>query len=384
MITQKPYGLSPAVSISIYGQKVDYRSINFLDIDLAPNKHDSVILTMTGLPSSAVTDYYYAPVEVHVSVGNGAQHYAFYGYVEEVKPYSFSGFGTVNNKVIQEARVVCLGASYNMRGSSTRRWDGYSLTEIATELAAKYKFSVDVPDVPVFSDSVLQTTESDWQFLTRYANYLGYDVTVHGTHIHVFDPHDAYTRGISYSKLSSVRDFSVTGGEFPGQILEFDGSFSTRNADGAYTETYLTVAQDDGTSYTVTTSDVYGSNGNARFPNRVSDVVDNYGEAERRIVAIKQEKYDYYADVRVLGLADCVPGGVVEMGDFGGDFEGLWCVKQVHHGIHRDAFYTELKLARNKKQVLVAKNTSRFQTAPTPYYNGNDWVSSKRRVNVYT
>lgn len=384
MIRKSPTGLSPEIEISIAGAFVDYDSINRVEIRLEENQHDMAVIDLYGIPPRSITDFYNKPVQLTMSTGaNFSQE--FYGYVEDVRPTSFTGHGLMNDSPFQEARLVCMGTSYNMRGSRSKVWGGYRLSDIAKEIGSKYRFSVDAPADTAIHDSLLQTNESDWQFLVRYAKFLGYSITVHGTHLHIFDPFKALSRQVSYHVLDSIINSKNNLKERPGQIIDFSGSFSKRNIDGEYKESTIPVVNNDFSMYDVssTTLDT-AHNGIARFPNRVSEYVDNFEEAARRIGATSKEKYDYYADVTVLGVAGCKPGGVVSIDKYGGDFDGYWYVQAVNHVAHSDAFYSELKLAKNINAELSFTNTAPFQEPSKPYYDKDVWVSTRAVANEYS
>ena len=386
MIQKSPYGLSPDLEITIANVAVDYSSINKVDLHLAENQHDLLVFDIAGIPPRAITDYYNKPVYAKIHTG-GNFYQEFHGYVEDVRPASRTEFGLMNNSPFQEAKIVCLGVSYIMRGATSKVWANYRLSDIARELCQKYGFSLDVAADPSIHESLLQTNESDWQFLSRYAQLLGYSVNVHGTHMHIYDPHKALSRRTSYHVLSTMRkktNNSIT--PAPGQILEFDGSFSKRHIDGEYKESIVTVVNPDNGMFDVNSRTVAPTNnGVPRFPNRVAEYVDNFEEAARRISAVSKEKYDYYATARVLGVAGCVPGGIVSVDNYNADFDGFWYVRSVKHTVHTSAFHTELELAKNFNSELDFTNTESFRTPPkTVYSNKSGWLAESKAVNEYS
>lgn len=382
MITSRPYGVSPKVSITIDGVQVDYRSINVIDIHMDESSHDTAIFEMSGIPPRAITDYYNAPVSIALTYGLHYSH-TFIGRVAEVKPESMTSAGLVNGSPFQKAQIVCMGASYEMRGDTSKIWRNYSMTDVAENLAHKYGFSLDVPSTDVVYDNNSQTNESDWKFLVRLVKSMGYEVNVHGTHMHVYDPYSAASRATSYHVLTTLRKSRQETSPVPGQIFDFKGSFSERNSDGQYSQTSVSVIDDSGKVYDVNTKDVNQSTYNGRYSNRVSGTFNSFAEARRAIDADRRSVYDYVADVRVNGLAGCVPGGVVRIDNYNSDFDGLWYVKGVHHRVHSDAFYTELKVARNIRSNLEVYNYKPFDTPPESRYSGIRWESTKQVTNVY-
>ena len=384
MIVKKPYGVSSDIEVTIGGVEFSYTSINSVELVLEENMHDMLTLVVSGIPPRAITDYYGKAVSFKMTSGRASSH-EFLGYVEDVRPFSFSGFGLINNSPFQEARIVCMGTSYNMRGSRSRVWSGYRLSDIARDMCNSYKFSLDVPRDDLIVEALAQTNESDWQFLTRHCRSIGYSVTVHGTHMHIFDPFNALSRQNSVHVLETLRSTKGDPTPRPGQILQFEGSFSRRHADGHYKETVVSVLREDNFLGELSSSTVdLRTNGVARYPNRVESYADTYLEAQRIISAVSKEDYDFYADVQVLGIANCVPGGVVEVGDFNSDFDGFWYVQKVSHTLDSDKFTTNLKVAKNVNTELVFNNTKKFQSPPSATYKNGSWVTTEKRVNEYS
>lgn len=384
MILKKLYGVSPDLDISIGDVPVNYESLGYLELHLSENQHDMLVLRMVGLPSQAITDY--LDKGVYLSMGTGASYkQVFCGYVTDVRPKSVTGQGFINDSPFQEADVVCLGASYMMRGKKSKNWTGYRLSEVVEEMSSHYGFSADVPNYEPANGTLTQTNESDWQFLVRYSNLLGLSINAHGTHVHVYDPYKSVGRQSSYHRLTTVAanrgDISPT----PGQVLSFDGSFARRHADGQYIDTVVAVLSDTLQTYDVTTKEVTRpDNGVPYYENRISDFASSYEHALRIMESSNKQDYDYVATVEVLGVAGCVPGGVVSIDNYNGEFDGFWYVRSVKHKLHSDAFVSELEIVRNTNSQLDFYNLESFQTPPTPRYNLGMWKPSKRYVNVYS
>lgn len=384
MIAKKPYGVSPTTKIVVGNTSFDPTAVGRIELLLEESNHDLLVMDLAGIPPRSITEMYDKPVDVEFNTGGNFSH-RFVGYVEEVRPESFTGFGLLNNSPFQTVRVVCMGASYRMRGSRSDSWSNYRLSGIAKELSARYGFSLDVPSDRALHESLLQTNESDWQFLTRYAKFLGYSVNVHGTHMHVYDPYNAKSRQTSFHVLTTYRKTRGDVTPSPGQIIEFNGNFSRRHIDGEYKEHKVTVVNEDGSTYDVSSTTVDAQhNGVARYPNRLTEYVDNYEEAARRISSVSKEKYDYYATATVLGLAGCVPGGIVKVDNYNGEFDTFWYVQSVKHTIHSDSFHTELQLALNTRSELSFTNTARFTVPPDPVYSKGAWIARERTVNEYS
>lgn len=386
MILKKAHGLSPDLSIAIDGVEVDRRSIYGLELLYEESKHDFALIKMAGLPPDAATEYQNAGVRIVLSTG-ALYTTTFCGYVTEVHTNSQSAKGLMNNSPLQEATLVCLGASYNMRGSRSKVWNYHSLSDVARSLAARYAFSLETPLYTYSYASISQTDESDWQFLCRYAKQLGYEVNVHGTDMHVYDPYAALSRGVSYNYLNTLLSTRGNPTSRPGQILEFSGDFGERFPDGKYKNTVVTVTTDDNRLYDVTSRDIGAvTNGGPRYSDRIPDHADSYAEAVNAIDQHRKRsaKYDLAASARVTGVANCKPGGVVEVSGFNGEFDGFWYVSSVRHHVHTDAYYSDLSLLRNKDSQLLESGVQGVGTASTPIYTNGAWAAKRRRVKEYT
>lgn len=382
MIRKEAYGLSPSFNLIINNVPVDYQALNKIEIHLAENQHDLTNLEIVGLPPRAVTEYLNQAVQLHIDTGANYQ-FDFVGYVTDVRPEAKTYQSLINDSPFQNAVVMCMGASYIMRGAKSRVWTGYGLLDVAKELASTYRFSLDVPQELGTRGTLVQAQESDWQFLVRCCTVMGYAVTVHGTHLHIFDPHNASDRATSFNKLITVRLGRGNPRTVPGLISEFRGSFSEHHADGLYKNTVVRVRQGT-TEFDVTTQDIKGIDGTPRFENRINDYAANYDEAVRLIDAASKDAYDYTATAVVAGMAGCVPGGVVQLDNYNAHFDGLWYVREVQHSLSSGAFVTTLSLARNiSSQLEQFSHTEKYTFPPTPRFVGTRWEATKRSQNVY-
>lgn len=385
MIYKNPVGISPSYEIAIDGVSVDYLAISVLELHLEVNLHDMLVITMSGIPTRAISDYRDRPVFCNIDLGAGYSQ-SFHGYITEIRPKAAVTLGVMNYSPFQTVDIVCLGTSYEMRGSKSRLWSGYTLSNIVSELSAEHKFSFDAPKDPFTFSPIIQDRESDWQFIVRYANSLGYDVTLNGTHLHVFDPYKAASRQISYNKLLTEKTLSQAR-PHPGHIHDMTISAAERNPDGVYLDAVVTVHQEDDTVFDLSLREVKGLRKRSRFSSRINDVVDTYEQAERALLADSKKKYDLTAEMTVMGIPGCKPGGVVDVDKYGGEAsDGLWYVSAVSHRLHSSAFVSKITAHKNHRSPLVdaRQRASIAQAPPAPSLQGDRWLASKRVTNVYT
>lgn len=374
-------GVSATLDITIDNRSVNYSSITQIDFEVDEDMHDMCTIEIKGIPARAVSEYHQAPTRVTMS--NGAKYvHDFTGTIEKILPVSNTIEGTVNGSPFQSAKLVCFGASYAMRAKKSRLWEGYSVHEMATEMAKEYGFSVSAIQVRPSYPRYLQTAESDWAALVNFCHMHGLRVNLHGTHLHVYDPQLAAVRARSYHVLTtlSTSSFKV----IPGKITNFKGSLGRSASDGVYENTVVSVFEDHDVQYDVSTAEIRGTTESPRFEERLGHIVDSYAEAKAIINSRLTESYDYHATVDCLGLPGCYPGGVVTVDEYRSDVDGEWYVKGVSHSIHSSAFTTTLKLAKNVEVPLSDRPVAPYRTPPPSILYKGEWAAAKEAIDVYS
>lgn len=384
MIVPSTHGVSPKFEITVNGVEFNYVSLHSIVISLEENIHDVAKLRVAGIPARAITDYLNAAVEIKLYLNaNLFQH--FVGTIIEVDPSSSTSEGLVNKSPFQDATIVCLGASYDMRGPRERMWSNSTLADVVNELSRRYRFSADVPRTPVIYPQLMQSNESDWQFLVRYARMLGLSVNCHGTHIHVYDPYKAVGRNTSLHKLTTLRGDKSDITQYPGQIFEFKGSFLDLRKGGTINKPVIAVAQPDGNLYDVSWREINREEDRSEDRDLRSHwFAESYDEAKVVLSAAKKKWYDYTATATVVCTPGVVPGGVVDLLEYNSNFDGLWYVNSVEHTLITNTFSTDLRLKRNRDSQLKYSPVQSFQDPPPPEFHKDRWQSRRSVVNVYT
>jgi phage protein D len=384
MIAPPTQGVSPKFEITVNGVEFNYMSLHSINISLEENVHDVAKIRVAGIPTRAITEYLNAAVEIKVWLNaNFFQH--FVGTIIEVDPTSLTSEGLVNSSPFQDATITCLGASYDMRGPRERMWQNSTIADVVTELSRRYRFSADVPRTKSVYPQLMQSNESDWQFLVRYANMLGLRVNCHGTHIHVYDPYKAVGRNTSLHRLSTLRgdQFDLT--QYPGQIFEFNGSFLDRRKGGTINKPVISVAQPDGQRYDVSWREINREADRAEDRDlRTHWFAESYDEAAVVLGAAQKRTYDYQASATVMCIPGVVPGGVVDLTEYDSNFDGLWYVHSVDHTLITGTFSTALKLKRNRASQLEYSPVDEFRDPPAPEWNKDRWQARKATVHVYS
>ena len=111
MIFSNAFPEVPILDVLIEQGTVPYSQIASVELSFSENKHDMATITYAGFPGVAVTSYIGLPVKILLG-NNEANLIQFTGYVSYVEIEARTKMGTVNNSLIQMAKVVCFGSSY--------------------------------------------------------------------------------------------------------------------------------------------------------------------------------------------------------------------------------------------------------------------------------
>lgn len=386
MIIKTNSGLSPDVVITINGVEVSHESISSVSLSLDENKHDICTISIAGLSPKSVTDYIDAPVRFFISSGPGRSQ-EFCGYVVYVEPGSNTQAGLVNNSPFQVSNVVCLGTSVSMKGSKNKVWESTSLPIIAQTFAYNYGYSLDVYKDTFEFPRLVQSSESDWAFLLRICELYGMRVTVHGTHMHIWDPFKALGRLSSFNRLNTSRS---TLDNVPGSILKFTGTFGYITTEGMSTNFKTASLDKYGTIVEVNSASQEdqswsGKGHSSKFLNEINTSTQTVEEASRKMKEYNRKYFAFNAHLQVTGGAGIVPGGVVEIQDYNSNFDGYWYVRSVQHTVGGSQYLTDLKIARDYNTINEYEfpTVSTFETPPEPILRSNSWESSTKRVTLY-
>jgi len=385
MIIKNSSGIVPSIDITIGEVEVNYSSIQQIKLCLKENEHDMLVMRMAGIPVKALTDYIKAPVRFLMTRGSSQRH-EFVGEIAQIIPESVTRDGAVNNSPIQTGWIYCMGASYRMRGATSKAWGNKTLIDISDELSKKYGFSLDVPDDKFVHVNTTQLDTSDWKFLTSLCDTSGYSLTTHGTHMHIWDPYKSTGRRNSYHRVYTIKKTAGDPNPTPGAILSFTGSFESYTPSTFFTS----VLDAQGSITNIDTDQLNESFGLGRefkspYPSRVAVTAMSTEEAKVRLKAISRNVAPFKAKLEVIGLVGVVPGGLIEIDKYEAGIDGLWYVESVEHTIGQSGMLTHIDVVRDSTNddPPIIYNTQRYKEPALSQYINNSWVSSRRRLNVY-
>lgn len=388
MIFKSSFPGAPDVTVVISGVSVDYTTISSVVVDVSEHAHDVATLVFNGIIPSGITDYVGAPVFVSIATSPAAVC-NFYGYVAYSQPESETRKGLVNNSPFQTTKIVCFGASYDMKAQKNRAWSDVNLPVLVDTLARSYNYSYSVPSDYFTWPRLVQSKQSDWALLSSAVQSLGYGMTVNGTHIHIYDPYKAISRQLPYIELKTVRGAVGSPQYIPGAVMEFTGTFGDVTPDGSSNKFEFVGIDNTGNIVKVDTDEMSTQLGE-RVPERFTDqITANTASVEmltRFANAKKKTTYPYNATAIVTGVAEALPGSIAKLNNYDSNFDGYWLVRSVCHTVTRSNFVTELKLSTDStsKAEPTVEPTSAYEEPPAPRLSYESrWESSKEYNNVY-
>lgn len=381
--------LSPTVDISIDGVPIDYMQLQKITLELNENMHDLALLEFAGVDPTTIDLYLDAPIKFSIELPD-RESTKFYGYITFVEPVVVSSEGTVDGSPLQVLRAYCFGASYRMKGKRSRVWENMTLPDIAKTLANKYQFSVSVPNDSYKFPRLVQSAQSDWSFLSDAVTRLGYNFSLHGSHIHIWDAYKALEHRTSYSTLYTIRGMKGDVSPMPGQIITFSGKIGNVTTDGSRSVDTLHTLTKTGDVVSVsndlsTEFSGMGTPVNRIFYNDLNVFSDSYEMSDRLVTGAMRRKFPMIADLTVVADPSIVPGGVVNLKEYNAKFDGYWYVRNVTHEILHSTMVTHLKIAKDSLDgySAIPLHTSEYITPPSPALVQGTWISETHMVDVY-
>lgn len=390
MIFKSSSPLSPSVDISIDNVPVNYMTLQRITVEEKENMHNMTVLDFVGMNPELMHQYLNTPIQVKIELRDRPA-YTFYGYIVYLEPTSVTKDGVVNKSPFQITRAYCFGTSYKMKSKVSRTWENISLPEIATELADKYMFSVSVPDNPYRFARIAQKSESDWQFLVKVSNLLGYSVLMEDTHLRVWNPFKTVYHNVSYSMLMNIRGSRGDVSPQPGQILKFEGRIGAVTTDGARTPDTIKFLDKDGQTLSVNNGEDFESTGfgtvlQSEFENVLNINADNYAMANALATGELRKKFPMTAHVEIVADPSIRPGGLVYINEYNTEFDGFWYVNAVNHELTQSHMLTRLDISRDSMGTTTTDvpTASAYVSPPAPSYFNGKWRSSSEHVHIYS
>lgn len=389
MITTNLSPLGITWSMRINETPFASKNVQRINVSFSQNQHDVAIVELVGVPSSYISEYVEKPVHINISI-KGGKTTNFYGYVSHAETRSVTHEGTVNNSPFQIIRVVCFGSSHILRSTNTLSWDNVNLETLVLEIAKQYRLGYSIPKDTYVFKRLVQTEESLWRLLVKACEQLGYNVTMTNSHIHVWDIDKSLARQTTYTILRGIRVKRGDYNPYPGDIVSIESTVGTPNVAQQAGDKVVSYVDEHGKLVSVDalqlTQDVsLGTPIASRFNNKLVVNVDSFEKATRYIQSKVKASFSQSADAVVYGDPSIVPGGIVRVDGYGGDFDGFWYVQSASHELVTDNLLTTLKLIKKGSYDILPKfpTVQRYMKPPTPVLIKNKWVMQTEYANVY-
>ena len=387
MIFSNAFPEVPILDVRIEQGSVPYSQIASVELSFSKNKHDMATITYAGFPGVAVTSYIGLPVQILFG-NNEANLTQFVGYISYVEIEARTKMGIVNNSLIQMAKVVCFGSSYEMKAIKSKTYAKKTIKQLVSAIAETYNFSYSVPNNNYVFPLISQNAVSDWEFLVSAANQIGYAVTAHGTHLNIYDSFSSYFKLLPAIPLQTLSGTEGTE-RLPGNIYEFKGVFGQVTPEGNASDWVVrsldNLGKEISYSSTQDKNSGLGSKFKTKFTNEIIINTTTQDSLKEYIKKYTRESYPMVATASVIGVSNAMPGRLVNIGPYDSKFDGYWVIEEATHHINNTHYITTLKLQTDStnEEPLVVGNDSVYKEAPGSVLVNNLWKAEREFAHVY-
>lgn len=386
MITSSSAQLDIKFEVFIHNGFLEYSSIHNVAIELSENMHDLAVLEVSGVPSELISTYVDLPISIRMTVAR-TRVQVFTGYIAYLEPKSRTHDGTVNKSPFQNTLMHCIGASYVMRNRRTNVWNDVTLSQLAQLLARKYNFTVSAPGNTYRFPRLVQSGESDWAVLKKACNYLGYRLSMRGTHIDIWDPFTTLSRYRTaplYTLQGSIGNLNAE----PGQIIDFKALVGGVTPESAKVpDTIHALVNNSVVTLSKNVSTGYGTPVSSIFSDEVAINADSIEMANAVLTGRSRFKFPYTAHITVVGDPAIVPGTVVQLYRYNSPVDGLWIVKSARHEMMKGSAVSYLDVERDSEYTPFVEPSEKVFVAakpPEPVIVNSTWVTPSEFVEIYS
>lgn len=241
-------------------------------------------------------------------------------------------------------QVFFIGSSYVMKQKTEKVWKRVTLSQVARQIAKKYKFAADITSHPRVFAQLAQHGESDWEFLVKCAKKCGYLFRVDRTTL-IFKPIDEYYRKYAqHSHVYTLPNLATDASTIIGATMH---SFTPIFGETIpYPDATKSAKSYSGVNPITKKSHKYSNQKTPKSKRQkvkpaifdsfdTSVVAPGLDVAKSHAEAFSEmNKFPYRAMAEVIGNPDIMPGVPVYLNGIGNDFSGYWVPLAVEHLIH--------------------------------------------------
>jgi len=313
-------------------------------------------------------------VPVQVSWQNDKVSGKFVGYAIDVS------YPTIQ-KLERGVKVLCVGASYPLKERSSKIWQNKTASEIATEIANKFKLK------PIVTSSTIRFTQqsmsghSYWEKLNELAHRIGYGVQVIGVELHFHPIDKMIDQFMTTIPIMSFKDpMKNPSSSYAAPTLDyFEPHIGDYNETLDYTRTNTVVGGIDPITGKTFSSKSSSNKVGKNLRKNTKDPL--FSSIETATVTGNSAMAKSLSDARAqlgrlaipasgIGQGDprMTPWSTIEVRGTGDTSDGFWVVKKVEHFIHVDGRYqsdfTVLSdgVGQNKPNVFRPSNSGGVPT----------------------
>lgn len=336
---------------TFYAQRTETMDPQSITVMQREYSHDVVAL-VSYLDDNTPNRYAFG-VPVNVAWGLLGQRVdTFQGYVHHTEPMTSVAGDQAHRSVV---KVVCVGATNPMKEKRQRIWNQRTIPSVLSEIFSQYKLSYDIMTNDRVWDSLVQSGESDWQFVCSLAQRLGWTVCPTNTDVRV-RPRWSNMAAVAYTTtiFRAAKPNEAPGGLH--QIQTFHAVDGETTPDGG--QKALRVAQGldpwQGTAYTAVQDTVQPQLGwlspTALLTEYNHDTARTYDEAVQRLYGdAENARFYIQAEMEAIGDASVRPGRLVALQGLGAKNDGLWYVEAADHEVSGGAYLLHLSLGRDAR-----------------------------------
>lgn len=364
----------------------DYDGVSFTNITWTQerNRHDLMEIRLYGVNAERMLPHIPggSPITVTIKVSHGKK--TFYGYIHKAEP-----------ELDATAKAICLyvvSAGYPMKSASKLALGNTTASMAVSRIARKYKLFADIEPHPRKFRQLVQSGETDWEFLTRIADETGFSLRVEGAtlrfvsraalvkHYRSLSPTLRYIKGRG-ARLVELLDFRPLDGAY---LDESSGVRVRRKLDylDKYAKKFSSSSQDK-------PKDVGRTGRDPEYTRFTGATAKTFKEATLAASAVMEaNRYPVVARAEIVGNPIINPDVMVYLEGVPRKYRGYWTVMKATHYIQPTRYTMDADLgleeaAGSKSPGARQKSRYRLKTPyPKPRLQVRGARSSRRSVDI--
>lgn len=374
------YQRTPIRAFYINGQLVPAPEIKEAELSRDAFMHDHLRVSFVYPDVRRVSELSGAPVVMRYGGGNAQG--TFHGYVKDATP----DIGVNTLGIARLIEFTCLGPSSIMQSGSPRNFAGMTADAIAKQVVLPYQLAVISDRHPYVWPSLMQTDESDWQFLVCLAQRIGFLLVVDGVTVYFIDPLRIVTMSGTSVPLAAAGQSSNPG------LLRADMKIGVKANTPAFANNVVS-------SIDALGNVVSGSSAHDARQSFLGGVTTSAGITRRKTGTVSvdtataranafscntPDSWPYETQLVAKGDGRLRPGtlAALHVGD-AAELSGLWLCTSVVHNMNRGSYLMNAVLNRDsisKSSVPTPVVVDRGRSGPlstpaSPVLFNNRWTS---------